>query len=98
MHAHETVHAEPRGQIDSPTYRVNVWREPPLPYTSLQLDARVVTGAENIREVLSWAEDYARGCTYEVFVEIDDEPLHEFTRPRSVGLIRLFGDNPNTSW
>lgn len=98
MHAHDTVHAEPQLQIEAPRYRVNFWREPPLPYTAFQLDAHVVTDAEDIREVLSWAEDYARGCTYEVFVEIDDEPLHEVTRPRSVGLIRVFGRDPNQGW
>lgn len=94
VRAHETVHAEPRQVRDHPTYRVNFW-ERPWPDTVWQLDAFALTEANDVAEAMQWAEDHARGRRFELFVEADDEAVHDFQTPRQSNLIRLAGTDPN---
>jgi hypothetical protein len=93
MRAYETVHAEPNDSIDRPSYRVNFWSPSG---STWGLDAWVLVEARDINEVLQWAEKQAEGRRFEVFVEMDEEPLKSFHSPRTSGLIRLYGSNPNT--
>lgn len=88
-----TVHAEPRGDIDSPVYRVNFWQKP-APGWGWSLDAYALTDAEDITEVLRWVDEHAHGRRVEVFAEMDDEPAGSFQTPRGTGLVRLLGKNP----
>jgi hypothetical protein len=46
-------------------------------------------------EVLRWVEENRRGRLVEVFAEIEDEPIREFTDERKASLVRVFGENPN---
>lgn len=52
-------------------------------------------GVEDVTAVLQWVKEHARGRLYEVFVETDEEPERSFEKPRTAGLIRLLGSNPN---
>ena len=90
----KTVHAEPRGFVGSPVYRVHFWQQPPPGY-GWPLEAYVLTDAEDITEVLNWVEEHARGRRVEVFAELDEEPVGAFTTPRKTRLLRLLGSNPN---
>lgn len=94
MRSIETVHAEPRDSVDSPSYRVNFW-DRPSPGFAWNLDAYVLTEVEDIAEVLGWVDEHARGRRFELFVESDDEPVRSFESPRTTGLVRLIGSNPN---
>jgi hypothetical protein len=94
MRAIETVHAEPRDSIDSPTYRVNFWQRSSREH-AWNLDAYALTDVEDITEVLEWVDEHAAGRRFEVFVEMDEEPARSFQSPRKAGLIRLLGSNPN---
>jgi hypothetical protein len=94
MRAIETVHAEPRDSIDSPTYRVNFWQRS-SPERAWNLDAYALTGVEDITEVLQWVDEHGAGRRFEVFVEMDEEPARSFQSPRKAGLVRLLGSNPN---
>ena len=95
MRSIETVHAEPRDSVDSPSYRVNFWQRP-SPGFAWNLDAYVLTEAEDIAEVLGWVDEHARGRRFELFAELDDEPDRSFESPRTTALVRLLGSNPNT--
>ena len=95
MRAHETDQAEPRETIDCPWCRVNFWVQP-CPGYSWNLDAHVLTEAEDITEVLHWVDEHADGRRFEVFAETEAEPLRPFGIPRMSGLVRLLGSNPNT--
>ena len=81
--------------IDSPTYRVNFWVKP-RPGYGWNLDAYVLTEAGDITEVLRWVDEHADGRRFEVFAETDAEPVLPFGTPRTSGLVRLLGSNPNT--
>lgn len=94
MRISETVHAENRCTIDSPFYRVNFW-ERASPRHGWLLDAHVVNEVESVMDVYRWIEDNARGRRFELFVEMQEEPLGPFTSPRTSDLIRLAGTNPN---
>lgn len=94
MHASETVHAEPRDSVEAPAYRVNFWQLSPS-RGSWSLDAYVLTDAKDVTEVLTWAEMTADGRRFEVFAEVDDEPVSAYEKPRTASLVRLFGSNPN---
>ena len=94
MHVSATVHAEPRDLLDSPNYRVNFW-EQATPLRGWALDAYVLSEVKDITEVHQWIEENAHGRRLELFVEIDDEQLGPFTRPRKSRLVRLLGSNPN---
>ena len=93
MHAFETVHAEPATSVEAPGYRVNFW------HASVQgawnLDAFTLIEANDVSEVLRWADEHANGRRVEVFVETDQESIGHFTTPRTAGLVRLLGANPN---
>lgn len=88
----ETVHAEPRDSVDKPAYRVNFWQQSG---GSWNLDAYALTEVEDVAEVLRWVDENATGRRFEVFAEVDDEPVGSFHNPRRSGLIRLLGANPN---
>lgn len=90
----ETVHAEPRDVIESPTYRVNFWHRPSVEQ-AWQLDACALSNAEDVTAVLQWVKEHALGRRFEVFVETDEEPETPFESPRTAGLVRLLGSNPN---
>jgi len=94
MRASETVHAESRELIDSPNYRVNFWQQP-SPGAAWNLEAYVLTEAIDFTEVLQWVNDQAAGRRFEVFIEINQEHIHPFAAPRTTGLIRVLGTNPN---
>ncbi|MEV8212880.1 hypothetical protein [Leifsonia sp. NPDC077715] len=96
MQAHETVHAEPRRILGHPTYRVNFW-ERPGPNTGWQLDAFALTEVNGVAEAMAWADAHSRGRRFELFVEIEDEAVHDFHTPRRADLIRLAGTDPNDS-
>lgn len=91
MRAFETYHAENSHFIESTVYRVNFWS----PGAAWALDAYVLTEAEDVTEVLRWADEHARGRRFEVFAEMEDEPVGPFESPRTAGLVRLLGSNPN---
>ncbi|MBP3036920.1 hypothetical protein J2M53_11755 [Arthrobacter sp. zg-ZUI100] len=84
MRAYETDHAEPRESMDSPNYRVNFWVKP-RPGYGWNLDAYVLTEAGDITEVLRWVEEHADGRRFEVFAEIDEEPVLPLGTPGPVG-------------
>jgi len=92
----ETVHSESREAVDSPAYRVNFW-ERALPERGWNLDAFALTEVENVTEVLRWVDEHARGRRFEIFVEMEEEPEASFHTPRTTGLIRLAGSNPNAN-
>ena len=94
MRAIETVHAEPRDLVDSPGYRINFWQQSPHG-NSWNLDAYALTEAKDISEVLHWVDDHAEGRRFEVFAEIDEEPMGSFEDPRRTALVRLLGSDPN---
>lgn len=94
MHASETLHAENHEFIDSPLYRVNFW-EQASPPRGWMLDAFVLSDVEDLTQVQQWIEENARGRRFELFVEMQHEPVGPFESPRKSGLIRLLGSNPN---
>ncbi|WP_181032298.1 hypothetical protein [Arthrobacter sp. ZGTC212] len=94
MRISETVHAENRYTVDSPFYRVNFW-EQASPPRGWMLDAYILSEVEDLTEVYQWIEENARGRRFELFVEMQEEPLGPFTSPRTSDLIRLLGRNPN---
>lgn len=94
MRASETVHAEPRDVLDSPSYRVNFWQQASPP-RGWALDAYVLSDVEDLAEVQQWIEENAHGRRFELFVEVDNEPPGPFTSPRKSRLVRLLGSNPN---
>ncbi len=59
------------------------------------LDAYILSEVEDLTEVYQWIEENARGRRFELFVEIQEEPLGPFNSPRTSDLIRLLGRNPN---
>ena len=92
MRAYETVHAEPRNSIEAPNYRVNFWSPSKNVWS---LDAWVLVDVEDVGEVLQWVKENAKGRRSEVFVEMEEEAIQPFQTPRTSGLIRLYGTNPN---
>ncbi|MBC9953696.1 hypothetical protein ICM05_03385 [Leucobacter sp. cx-42] len=92
MQALSTVHAEPEFSNESPNYRVNIWHRQTSCYA---LDAYYLTGVRDAYEALAWAKQQAAGNLYEVFVEASDSSDTPFRVPRTAGLVRLFGENPN---
>ena len=92
----ETVHSESREAVDSPAYRVNFW-ERASPEQGWNLDAFALTDVENVTEVLRWVDEHARGRRFEIFVEMEEEPEASFHTPRTTGLIRVAGSNPNAN-
>jgi hypothetical protein len=94
MQASETVHAENQDFIDSPFYRVNFW-EQASPAAGWMLDAFVLSDVEDLTQVHQWIEENAHGRRFELFVEIEYEPVKPFASPRKSGLVRLLESNPN---
>ncbi len=94
MRISETVHAENRYTVDSPFYRVNFW-EQASPPPGWMLDAYILSEVDDLTEVYQWIEEHVRGRRFELFVEMQEEPLGPFTSPRKSDLIRLLGKNPN---
>lgn len=94
MRSMETVHAEPRITTESPTYRVNFWQRQ-SPMQGWNLDTYVLTDVEDVEKVLRWVHEHSRGRRVELFAETEDEPITSFENPRTTGLIRLLGSNPN---
>ena len=80
--------------MGSPTYRVNFW-ERPSPGCAWNVDAYALAEVEDITEVLRWVDEHARGRRFELFAEMDDQPEEAFGIPRTSGLVRLLGSNPN---
>ncbi|TFD68774.1 hypothetical protein E3T47_02040 [Cryobacterium ruanii] len=73
---------------------MNFWQRQ-SPRMGWNLDAYVLTDVEDVEEVLRWVEEQSRGRRFELFAETDDEPITSFESPRTTGLIRLLGSNPN---
>lgn len=63
------------------TYRVYFWSS-----DGSRCDEYELTGAGDVREVITWADSDAGGRTPEIFVRHDHPPLH--------GLVRLAGRRP----
>jgi hypothetical protein len=91
MRSFETVHAEESDYVEFPNYRVNFWQKG----TGWALDAHVLLGVQDLHEVLTWVEEHSRGRRFEVFVETVLEAESDFGVPRTAGLVRLLGSNPN---
>lgn len=94
MQASATVHSEPRDIVNAPAYRVNFW-ERPSDATGWNLDAHVLTDVSDVTEALQWVEANARGRRLELFVETDVQLVGPFHHPRTAGLARLLGSDPN---
>ncbi|MCM3657552.1 hypothetical protein M3147_09845 [Agromyces mediolanus] len=94
MHAFKTVHAEPRDSVESPVFRVNFWQRN-SPGAAWSLDAYVLTDIRDVNEVLRWVDLHADGRRFEVFAEMDPEPVGAFQEPRTTSLLRLIGEDPN---
>jgi len=69
-----------RWEVDRPSYRVYFW-EPGLS------DEWQLTDADDVREVMAWAEANANGRQFVVYVAAEDRD--------QPGLIRLFGVEPD---
>ncbi|MFB2597447.1 hypothetical protein ACEXQE_06620 [Herbiconiux sp. P17] len=93
MHAAETVHAESRSSVDAPNYRLNFWQ--PTPPGAWSLDAHVLIDVKDVTEALRWVSEHSNDRRFELFAEMDLEAVGQFDVPRSSGLLRLAGDNPN---
>lgn len=89
-----TVHAEPEGYQDCPTYRVNFWQRRPG-RVAFSLEAFVVSGASDVNQVKEWIRTHAAGRSYELFVEVGGGAPGDFQTPRTGALIRLEGEDPN---
>jgi hypothetical protein len=80
----ETVHAEPRDSVDTPAYRVNFWQRSGEAWS---LDAYALTEVEDVAEVLRWVDENVAGRRFEVFAEMDNEPVGSFENPRKRALV-----------
>lgn len=96
MHAYEVGHAEPREQIESPSYRANFWTRPKPGY-AFNLDAWVLVGASGVEEALQWVSDHRAGRDFELFAEVEEMPVEGDLQVRNVSLVRLAGDDPNST-
>lgn len=94
MQASATVHSEPRDIVNVPAYRVNFW-ERPSDATGWNLDAYVLTDVADVTEALQWVNANARGRRFELFAETDLQLVGPFQHPRTAGLARLLGSDPN---
>ena len=68
---------------DARTYRVYFWSQ-----DGSRCDEHVLSGAQDVREVVAWADANAGNRVPEIFVRHDHSPQH--------GLIRLAGGRPAT--
>lgn len=93
MRVSETVHAEPAFSIDAPNYRVNFWKR--SAEGAWALEALVLTEVRSVIEALEWVEEHSNGRRFELFAECREEAVGAFARPRTSGLVRLLGENPN---
>jgi hypothetical protein len=59
------------------------------------LDAFVRTEVREVTEALEWTENLAKGRRFELFAEGQEGPVGSFGTPRTSGLVRLLGENPN---
>ena len=59
------------------------------------MDAYVLTDVEDVAEVRQWVHQHAAGRRFEVFAEIDQEPVGQFESARTTTLVRLLGSDPN---
>lgn len=92
----DTVHAEPQSYSGAPSYRVHFWQRP-SPQHAWNLDAHVLADVQDVTEALAWVEANARGRRLELFVETEEEPAGAIEAPRTTGLVRLLGSDPNES-
>lgn len=93
MIASPTTFADPRWLDSSPVYRVNFWA-----LTSggaWGLEAFVLFDVTDVTEVVAWVEHHRHARKVEVFVEVEGGPKNSEEEPRTFGLIRILGDNPN---
>lgn len=93
MEVHATGHAEPSHELRSPAYRVHFW-EQPAPGYAFNLDAYVLVDASDVEEVQRWVLNNARGRVFELFLEMERQPVREGLERRTVPLVRLAGQNP----
>ena len=82
-------------QSNAYSYRVNFWVKPPRKNWSWSLDAYILFGVPDVREVLAWVDEHSKGRQAEVFIELDGEPPTPFETPRRANLVRIMGTNPN---
>ena len=89
-----TTHSEPRLLETRAVYRVDCWNL--APGGAWGLDAFVLTEAADVTEALQWVSENLRtGSKFELYVEVDAEPIRTPGTPRTSHLIRLAGENPN---
>lgn len=93
MHVSQTVHAEPLDTLDNPAYRVNFWV--PTAEGAWALDAYVLFDVDDVGAALRWVEAKAEGRRFELFAEAHYEAARPFNSPRTSGLVRLLGADPN---
>lgn len=92
LEAHRTEEADHTLERPYPIYRVNFWAVAASDGKHA-LEAWYLTGVDSVLEALGWVHAHARGRSFELFAEADD---NEGTRERRTAhLVRLAGRNPN---
>lgn len=94
MLASPTPHSEASVLFDACAYRVNFW-ESTAGSDAWALDAFVLTEARDVRDAIEWIERHAHGRRFELFVELDAEPVGAPELPRKTPLVRIIGEDPN---
>jgi hypothetical protein len=77
-------------EVDFPVYRVYFFDRLYGVLSSGDAYTYELTGANNVQQVLAWADANARGRTYAVYVVTPHN-----SDPRLVTLLQLAGDDPN---
>lgn len=82
-------------EFDTPTYRVYFWTQPTGAITATSSDEWRITAANDVFEVITWAEAKRGDRTYGLFVEHTDR-IESRTEGwiEAPGLIRLAGSDP----
>jgi hypothetical protein len=94
MEINPTVHTASDRRIEAPAYRVNFWERASAD-VAWNLDAWILSDAEEVGEVLDWIAAHSDGRRYELFVETEEPQISSFEEPRVANLVRLYGTNPN---
>lgn len=82
-------------ELSTPTYRVYFWTQPTGAIVATSSDEWRITDADDVFEVITWAEAKRGDRTYELFVEHTDR-IESRTEGwiEAPGLIRLAGSDP----
>lgn len=85
-------------ELSTPSYRVDFWTQPTGAIVATSSDEWRITDADDVFEVITWAEAKRGDRTYELFVEHTDR-IESRTEGwiEAPGLIRLAGSDPTAS-